>query len=457
LKKDEWAEIRRELESSNEDKIIKFLKDRLPQIEGYKLLMEIPAHGPGEHGVDIVAIYKDPIGSEFLCYIQVKTGKIGVKRWRSEVKGQLDVMRDQLLKLPGIKKDIPLRRILVHVGKMTRDAQREFVAYNRQNHPRIELWNIDNLIEIARKTIDVKESRAHVHLLFNIQNGEMPQFDASYFPQEFGRQVLEKVFSSEELRERLRKVYDISDIKKHAQFLKSRENILVQLGEWMILNWLTYGTSLPDEFFYVNRGPGVKQIRFEDLPPEIRNDNELLKRLNETEIKGLEIGLKQLPIIPKTFTLKSPEPGTLVLEGKAASVKVSIKIVRQCYVSSITTGGWGRYGKYMGLPLAKHLERRILEGMMKSWRTADFLITLYKGPGTTAFDVEYKSIYEKWIEGLFASFKRWFDWSYHAEQRAKGSEFDEIKNMLEILGVNIEDIKKKLGLGGLRTNLSKEK
>jgi hypothetical protein len=450
LKNDEWAEIRRELESSNEDKIIRFLKERLRQIEGYTILTEIPVHGTGEHGVDIVAIYKEPVGSEFLCYFQVKIGKIGVKRWRSEVRGQLDAMVDQPLELPEIKKDIPLRRILVHVGKMTRDAQREFVAYCKQSHPRVELWNIDNLIEIARKTADIKESQARVHLFFNVQEGEMPQFDASYFPQEFGRQVLEKVFSSDELKEKLRKAYDMSDIKKHARFLKSRENILIQLGEWMILNWLAHGTSLPDEFFHVGRGLEIKEIKFEDLPPEIRNDDELIKRLDKTEMKGPEIGLKQLPMIPEAFTLKSPEPGTLVLEGKLESIKISVKITSQWFISSITTGGWGRYGKYMGLPLTKYLEQRIMEGMMKSWRTANFLITLSKGPGTTVFDSEYKSIYEKWVEGLFASFKRWFDWGYHAEQRAKSSEFDEIKNMLEILGVNIEDIRKKLGLGELK-------
>jgi len=186
MKDDEWTEIRKELESSDENKIIRFLKERLSQIEGYTILTET-SHGAGEHGVDIVAIYKDPIGSEFLCYFQVKVGKIGVKRWRSEARGQLDAMLDQPLELPGIKKDIPLRRILVHVGKMTRDAQREFVAYRKQHHPRVELWNIDNLIEIARKTTDIKESKALVHLFFNIQDGEMPQFDASYFPQEFGR------------------------------------------------------------------------------------------------------------------------------------------------------------------------------------------------------------------------------------------------------------------------------
>ncbi len=451
MKDDEWTEIRRELESSDENKIIRFLKERLSQIEGYTILTETPSHGAGEHGVDIVAIYKDPIGSEFLCYFQVKAGsKIGVKRWR-EVRGQLDAMLDQPLELPGIKKDIPLRRILVHVGKMTRDAQREFVAYRKQHHPRVELWNIDNLIKIARKTTDIKEVKALVHLFFNIRDGEMPQFDASYFPQEFGRQALEKVFSPDELREKLRKAYDMSDIKKHARFLKSRENILIQLGEWMILNWLTHGTSLPDEFFYVGRGPEIKEIKFEDLPPEMRNDNELLKRLNETEMRGPDIGLKQLPMIPRAFTLKSPEPGTLVLEGESASVKISVEVAGQWWISSITTGGWGRYGRYLGIPLTKHLEERIMEGMMKSWRTVNILITLSKGPGTTVFDSEYKSIYEKWIEGLFASFKRWFDWNYHTEQRSRGSEFDEIKNMLEILGANIEDIRKKLGLGELRT------
>jgi hypothetical protein len=451
LKNDEWIKIKRELELSDEDKIIRFLKERLSQIEGYTVLTEIPAHGAGEHGVDIVAVYKDPIGSEFLCYFQVKVGKMGVKKWRSEVKGQLDAMLDQSLELPGIKKDIPLRRILVHVGKMTQDAQREFVKYCEQHHPRVELWNIDNLITIARKTTDIKESKALVHLFFNIQDGEMPQFDAMYFPQEFGRQVLEKVFSSDELKEKLRKAYNMSDIKGHAHFLKSRENVLIQLGEWMILNWLTHGTSLPEEFFYVGRGLKIKDVRFEDLPPEIGNDNELIKRLEKTEMRGFEIGLKQLPMIPETFALKSPEPGTLVLEGESVSVKISVEIAGQWFVSSITTGGWGRFGRYLGLPLTKHLEKKIMEGMMKPWRTADLLITLSKGPGTTTFVSEYKSIYEKWVEGLFATFRPWFDWNYYVEQRLKGSEFDEIKNMLEILGINIEDIRKKLGLGELRT------
>jgi len=453
MKDYKWTEIKKELESSDEDKIIRFLKERLPQIGMYRILTETPSHGAGEHGVDIVATYKDPLGSEFLCYFQAKVGKIGVKRWRSEVRGQLDAMLDQPLELPGIKKDVPLRRILVHVGRMTREAQREFVAYRKQHHPRVELWNIDNLIEIAEKTTDVKESKALVHLFFNIQDGEMPQFDTLYFPQEFGRQVLEKVFSSDELKERLRKSYDMSDIKKHAQFLKRRENILIQLGEWMILNWLTHGTSLPDEFFYVGRGPEIKKIKFEDLPLEMRKDNELLKRLNETELRGLEAGLKQLPMIPEAFTLKFPEPGTLVLEGESASIKISVEIVRQWFVSSITRSGWGRFGRYRGLPLTEHLEKKIMEGMMKPWRTSDILITLSKGPGTAVFDPEYKSIYEKWIEGLFATFKPWFDWSYHVEHRSKGSEFDEIKNMLEIIGANIEDIREKLGLGGLRTQL----
>jgi hypothetical protein len=121
---DEWIKIKRELELSNEDKIIRFLKERLLQIEGYTVFNEIPAHGVGEHGVDIVTVYKDPVGSEFLCYFQVKVGKIDVKKWRSEVRGQFNAMLDQSLELPRIKKDIPLRRILVHVGKITRDARR---------------------------------------------------------------------------------------------------------------------------------------------------------------------------------------------------------------------------------------------------------------------------------------------------------------------------------------------
>lgn len=448
-----WSAVRDELRSASENKVIAFLRQRLAQVDGYRVFTGTSAHGAREHGVDIVASYDQPMGTTAKCYIQAKVGKITVSRWRNEIKGQIEVMRsDPLPELPISEENAPLRRILAYTGEITQDAQTEIISYRKSEHPRVELWDIDDLTELARKTTDLRQSRTHVHLLFNIPDGKMPQVDPMYDPQEFGRQAVEEAFSSDELNQKLKKAYDMSDIESHSDYLKNRDNILIQLGEWMFLHWLTHSVFLPDEFLYVNEGPEDKHLTFEDLPREMKTENDLLRKLHEREIKGMKKGVKQLPRIPKAFSLKTPAPGSLVLEGESAKLEIEVKVAGQSgRIQSISGGGWGRYGKYQGLPLRKHVEKRLMEGLMKPWSTADFIITLSKEPGLTVFNPEYHSSYEEWIDRLFESFEPTFDWNYHAEKASEGSEHDEIKNMIEILGYNIKDIREILDIGEFRT------
>ena len=452
--KESWTEVRKKLKALNEDQLIEFLTQRLSQVDGYRVFPITSRHGPGEHGIDIAASYKDPMSVEFCCYFQIKVRVINTERWRSEIKPQLDAMLDVGFDLPIAKEDAPVRRILVHTGHITQDAQRELAEYRKRHHPRVELWDINHLVRLAQKTTDLRELKAHVHLLFNIREGKMPQFSATYNPQEFGRQALEAAFSSEELKEKLIEAYDMSDIKVHAEMLKDRSrNLLLQLGEWLILYWLT-GEShagLANEFYYVNQDPKIKRLDFDDLPIELRNNNDLLNRLNEAKLKGLNSGLKQFcPDIPDAFSLSSPEYGVLLLQSESSKLRIRVDISGQrTSIGSMWSGGWGRYGRYRGLPLQDYEEEELMKGLTK-WATADFTITLSREPGLALLEPAFHALYEQWIEGLFKTFKPWFDWEYHAEQRSKGSEFDEIKNMLEIIGYNLGDIREALDIGRFR-------
>jgi hypothetical protein len=452
--KESWTEVRKNLKALNEDQLTEFLIQKLSQVDGYSVFPITSRHVPGEHGKDIVASYKDPMGVEFCCYFQIKVGDINANRWRSEIKPQLEAMLEVGFDLPIAKEDAPIRRILVYTGHMTSDAQRELAEYRKTHHPRVELWDINHLVRLAQKTTDLRELKAHVHLLFNIREGKMPQFSATYFPQEFGRQALEAAFSSEEIKEKLIEAYDMSDIKAHAKMLEDRSrNILLQLGEWLVLYWLR-GEShvgLAEEFYYVNQDPKIKQMDFDDLPIELTKGNDLLNRLNKAELKGLKSGLKQFcPDIPDAFSLISPDDGVLLLQSASCKLRIKVEISGQGTLSSMWSGGWGRYGNYMGLPLHDYEEKKLMKGLSKLAAT-DFRITLSKEPGLALLEPEFHSLYEQWIEGLFKTFRPWFDWECHAEQRSKGSEFDEIKNMLEIIGYNLGDIREALGIGGFRT------
>lgn len=448
-----WSEVRRNLIAFNESQLIEFLTLRLSQVEGYQVFPITSHHGPGEHGIDLAASYKDPIGVEFCCYFQIKVGNINTARWRSKIRGQLDSMLDVGFDLPIAKKDAPIRRILVFTGHVTKGAQRELAKYIKKQHPRVELWDINYLVRLTQMTTDLRELKAHIHLLFNIVDGKMPQFSSAYRPQEFGRQALEVVYSSEELREKLTQAYDMSDIKAHVEMLKDRSsNILLQLGEWLILYWLT-GVShigLADEFYYVDQDPKIKRFDFLDLPIQLSKNNDFLNRLNEAKLKGLKSGLKQFcPDIPDAFSISSTNDGELLLQSKSSSLRIKVEVSGQrTFISSWWSGGWGRYGRYRGLPLRDYEEEKLMKG---KWATAELTLTLSKEPGLTLLEPEFHSLYEQWIEGLFKTFKPWFDWEYHAEQTSKGSEFDEIKNMLEILGYNLEDVRKALGIGKFRT------
>ena len=448
------TEVRKNLKAFTENQLIEFLTQRLSQVEGYRVFPITSRHGPGEHGIDVAASYKDPMSVEFCCYFQIKVGDINVNRWRSEIKPQLDAMLEVGFDLPIAKEDAPIRRILVYTSHMTSDAQRELAEYRKTHHPRVELWDINHLVRLAQKTTDLHELKAHVHLLFNIREGKMPQFSATYLPQEFGRQALEAAFSSEELKEKLIEAYDMSDIKAHAEMLEDRSrNILLQLGEWLILYWFT-GEShvgLAEEFYYVNQDPKIKRLDFDDLPIELRKDNDLLNRLNEVKLKDLKSGLKQFcPDIPDAFSLSSPDDGVLLLQSASCKLRIKVEISGQATLSSMWSGGWGRYGNYMGLPLHNYEEKKLMKGLSK-WVAADFRITVSREPGLALLEPEFHSLYEQWIGRLFKTFRPWFDWEYHVELRSKGSEFDEIKNMLEIIGYNLEDIREALGIGGFRT------
>lgn len=452
--KESWTEVQKNLKALNEDQLTDFLIQRLSQVDGYRVFPIISRHGPGEHGKDIVASYKDPMGVEFCCYFQVKVGDINAERWRSKIKPQLNAMLDVEFDLPIAKEAAPLRRILVYTGHITPDAQRELVGYLSKSHPRVELWDINHLVRLVQMTTDLREVKVHVHLLFNIQEGKMPQFIVSYLPQEFGRQALEAAFSSEELKEKIIEAYNMFDIKAHAKMLKDRKrNILLQLGEFLILYWLSKEShvGLAKEFYYVNQDPKINRLDFNDLPIELRAGNDLLDRLNKAELKGFNLGLKQFcPDIPDAFSLSSPDDGVLLLESASFKLRIKVEIFSQRVLSSMRTGGWGRYGKYMRLPLRDYEEKKLMKGLTK-WVAADFTITLSREPGLALLEPEFHSLYEQWIEGLLKTFKPWFDWEYYAEQRSKGSEFDEIKNMLEIIGYNLEDIRKALGIRGFRT------
>jgi len=102
--KESWTEVRKNLKALNEDQLIEFLIQRLPQIEGYRVFPIPSRHVPGEHGKDIVASYKDPIGVEFCCYFQTKSKDINTTVWRTEIKPQLE----EMLEVPF---DLPIARI----------------------------------------------------------------------------------------------------------------------------------------------------------------------------------------------------------------------------------------------------------------------------------------------------------------------------------------------------------
>lgn len=53
------------------------------------------------------------------------------------------------------------------------------------------------------------------------------------------------------------------------------------------------------------------------------------------------------------------------------------------------TGGWGRYGRYKGLPLRDYEEEKLTEGLTK-WVTADFTITLSREFGISLLEPRFQ-------------------------------------------------------------------
>jgi hypothetical protein len=97
-----------------------------------------------EQGKDVVAISKDGVPHGY----QLKGGKIDLKRWRDEVKPEIDVMIDSAIQHPDIDKNKPHVSYLVTNGEIDDSVRAEIVAINEKGWKGspLHLWTRGDLL-----------------------------------------------------------------------------------------------------------------------------------------------------------------------------------------------------------------------------------------------------------------------------------------------------------------------
>mgnify|MGYP000654455399 CR=1 FL=1 len=119
--------------------------------KGHSTIFKRTRHGPGEHGKDIVSL-SDKDGVKKVNIFQLKTRRISINRWRTEIKPELEAMIQVPVSHPMISGTEPKLYFLVSTGDFSRDAAEEFDAYNKHNlkvgNPEVRLLNKDNLVNM---------------------------------------------------------------------------------------------------------------------------------------------------------------------------------------------------------------------------------------------------------------------------------------------------------------------
>jgi len=139
----------------NENKTIELFVKALNKLDF--TIIKVSVHGQQEHGADIIAIAKDTLGLDQIYYFQVKVENITAKKWRNEIKGQIDAMLDFNPIDPGIPQHAAIRRILVYTKKISDDALSEIVKHYNDKHPRIEFIDDKKLLKIIEKSEEIQD------------------------------------------------------------------------------------------------------------------------------------------------------------------------------------------------------------------------------------------------------------------------------------------------------------
>jgi hypothetical protein len=119
----------------------------LLRAHGYSKIHRL--HGPYEFGKDIIAQRGDP-RTQFA--FQTKAGDIGLGKWTSETRGQVDVLRTNDLAHPDFDTTLPRVGMLVLTGRLVGGAALEAQNYKKRvdssEEPTFDFWDRERLVEL---------------------------------------------------------------------------------------------------------------------------------------------------------------------------------------------------------------------------------------------------------------------------------------------------------------------
>lgn len=111
---------------------------------GYSTTFERTRHGPGEHGKDIIAC-SDIDGVPTVLVYQLKTREVNLRRFRNEVKPELEAMIEVPIVHPLVSGTESFSYHLVSTGDLSPDASVELKGFNERNRrigePEVRLIN----------------------------------------------------------------------------------------------------------------------------------------------------------------------------------------------------------------------------------------------------------------------------------------------------------------------------
>ena len=113
-------------------------------------------HGQFEFGKDMIAQRGDPPKQ---YGFQTKAGDIGLPQWTSQVRGQVEVLRNNDLAHPDYETELPREGVLVLTGRLVGGAPLEVQNYKQQveegGGPEFDLWDRERLMELMTASPEV--------------------------------------------------------------------------------------------------------------------------------------------------------------------------------------------------------------------------------------------------------------------------------------------------------------